>query len=111
MTSPATPFRICTKQRHGVIDGKVDVYDANNELVCVQVDLATAQLVEAAPRMFAALEREIEYAGECRLDHHGFCQEHGLGQNEKGEPDCHVAWYRKIVASVKALSASVPERE
>lgn len=62
--SAKTPFRICDKQKHAVIKGqKYDVYDANNELVAVQVDLATAQLVEAAPRMREALESIVNRCG------------------------------------------------
>lgn len=54
-----------------------------------------------APEMLEALKYEVEYAGECELDHNGFCQAHGLGRDENGKPDCHVAWYRLIIAKVE----------
>ena len=78
----------------------VDILDAQGVCICTVVD-RDAAIVAAAPEMLEALKYEVEYAGECELDHNGFCQAHGLGRDENGKPDCHVAWYRLIIAKVE----------
>lgn len=69
-----------------------------------------ATLREVVGRLVETGSGVMEYVGvECRPDHHGLCQEHGLGQVErdgKWVPECEVALHRDALAAASAALES-----